>query len=147
MDKIQTLHFIEEARRIHESQMYKIEVLLSTKEIDNLLAVPKSECEFGKMLSSNEVFLRHILGTLFYENLDEIHSRWHSEYYKIYNIFFKKEKKGLLSKIMGSNKVSEMDIDKAKLYYSDLKITTAELIKVITQCQRRVFALSNSKFE
>ena len=147
MDKIQTLHLIEEAKKVHEGQMYKIEILLNGKEVDDLMAVPKSECEFGKMLYPNEAFLRHILGTLFYENLDTLHSRWHNEYFKIYEIFLKKEKKGLFSKLVGSNKISQMDIDKAKLYYSDLKITTAELIKVLTLSQRRVSALSNSKFE
>lgn len=147
MDKIQTLHLIEEAKKVHESQMYKIELLLAGKELDALMAVVASECEFGKILHSNEAFLRHVLGTLFYENLDMFHSKWHSEYLKIYEIFLKKEKKGLFSKLVGSNKVSQMDIDKAKLYYSDLKITTAELIKVLTLSQRRVSALSNSKFE
>jgi len=152
MNKVQTFELIEEMKKSNEFQMHKIELLLDGKEVDELTTVPKTECDFGKLLYPNELHLRNVLGSLFYEKIDFFHEKWHEEYNKIYKIFeeylkSKNEKKGFFSKLIGDKKVSEMDIDRAKLYYSELKATSTELIKTIEMCQRRVNALSESKFE
>ncbi len=152
MNKVQTLDLIEEMKKAHHSQMHKIDLLIDGKDVGELTTVAKTECDFGKLLYSNGEHLKNILGLIFYEKLEAFHDRWHVEYYKIYEIFesytkSKNEKKGFFAKFTGATKVSDMEIDKAKLYYSELKATTSELIKTIDMCQRRVSALSESKFE
>jgi len=152
MDKFQTLDLIEDMKKSHLSVMHKIEMLIDGRDVDELVAVAKTECDFGKFLYTNEEHLKDILGALFYTKLETLHEKWHMEYQKIYNIFenyikSKNEKKGFFAKLSGGVKVSEMDIDRAKLYYSDLKLTASELIKTIEMCQRRVSALSEGKFE
>ena len=152
MNKVQTVELIEDMKKLHESQMHKIELLLNSKEVDELTSVAKTECDFGKLLYKNEQHLKDILGALFFEKLEKLHERWHREYYNIYKIFkeyvdAKNAKKGFFSKIIGSKKITEMEIDKAKLYHSELKSTTTELIQTIDMCQRRVSALGNAKFE
>jgi len=152
MNKVQTLELIEDMRKSHELQMYKIDALLSGEEMQDLISTAKTECFFGKSLYLNEKHLKNVLGALFFEKLEHIHERWHVEYYKIYQIFegyikAKNEKKGFLSKIMGKKKIDEMELDKAKLYYSELKITTKELISILEMCVRRLSALNDSKFE
>ncbi len=151
MNKVQTLELMQDMKKSHESQMHKIELLLSGKDMQELVSKAKTECYFGKILYLNEEDLKNIVGTLFFEKLERIHARWHLEYYNIYKIFEEvvkanKEKKGFLSKIIGTKKVSEMDFDKAKLYYSELKIITKELISILEMCTRRINALSESKF-
>jgi len=152
MDKLQTLDLIEEMKQSHQLQMHKIELLIEGKDVDELTVVAKTECDFGKFLYTNEEHLKDILGLIFYEKLEKLHEKWHLEYLRIYEIFDeymknKNEKKGFFAKFTGSAKISEMDIDKAKLYYSELKATTSDLVKTIDMCQRRVSALSTSKFE
>ena len=147
MDKNATLEAIQKARIAHESQMQKIETLLNNEKVDNPTAVLKTECAFGKWLYAEDSNLKKILGALFYSNIEIAHAKWHSEYTRLFDIFFKDTKKvGLFSKLLGSSKVDGMDMDKAQLYYSELKNTTKELLKVLDVCERRVQALNESKF-
>ena len=78
--------------------------------------------------------------------LENLHTKWHVEYARIYEIFFKKKQKGFFSKIMGTHRVDEMEIDKAKLYYSELLVTTKELLKILDSSERRISALNDGKF-
>ena len=147
MTKDQMLDAIENAKTVHMQQMQKIESEIAGKKIDNPTALGKMDCACGVWFHANEAVMKEILGLQLFERLDEKHEQWHKDYASIYNIFFKKEeKKGLLSKIIGSSSSDSMKIDKAKLYYSDLKKDTQELLKVSDSALRRVAALNDSKF-
>ncbi|PHQ65468.1 MAG: hypothetical protein COB99_03845 [Sulfurimonas sp.] len=146
MDKTKTLESIQNARRAHEAQMSKIKAAINGDKVENPTAVAKTKCTFGKWLYNDENRLRDILGSLFYDNMEVLHAKWHTEYFKLFEIFFKEEKKGFFSKILGSSKVSEMELDKAKLYYSELEETTKELLKALGSSERRIGALPESKF-
>lgn len=150
MDKQSALESIEKATESHLHQMDKIRSLIAGKDIENPTAVSQTQCAFGKWLYGDDNHVQEILGVQFYENLETLHSSWHIQYFKIYNIFFKREDehKGLLTKFFGGgNKVSEMEIDKAKLYYAELKEVTDKLLKALAASKRRILALSDSKFE
>ncbi|WP_321777612.1 CZB domain-containing protein [Sulfurimonas sp.] len=146
MDKIKTLESIQNARRSHEAQMSKIKTAIDGDKVDDPTAVAKTKCAFGMWLYDDENHLRNILGSLFYDKMEELHAKWHNEYFKLFNIFFKEEKKSFFSKIIGSSNVSEMELDKAKLYYSELEETTQKLLKVLGSSERRISALPESKF-
>jgi len=146
MDKEKTIEAICNARKAHENQMKKIVTLLNGKEINNPTAVLKTECSFGKWLYSDDNNLKEILGAIFYNNLETLHAKWHVEYSRLFDIFFKNKKSGLFSKIFGTDKIEEMEIDKAKVYYSELKVTTEELLKAMASSLRRLEALREDKF-
>ena len=147
MDKTRTLESISSVRMAHQSQMKKIVMLIDGQKVDNPTAVSKTQCEFGKWLYAKDSNLKRIIGALFYDNLEIAHAKWHSEYTRLFKIFFKNElKQGFFSKLMGNPKISDMEMDKAKLYYSELSATTQELLKALDACERRVIALSESKF-
>ena len=150
MDKAQTLDLIDKIKTAHEQQMYKLELLLSGKEVEDITVLSKTECEFGKLLQKNEDLLRKIVGSLFYEQMDSTHAKWHEEYYKVFEIVKKyvgKTKKGFFSKLTNSKKLHGMELDKAKFYYSDLKLITNELLNTIDISKRRIAALAETKFE
>jgi len=140
------LEAIENAKTVHLVQMEKIASEIAGKKIDNPTALGKMECECGVWFHEHEKEMKAILGLQFFERLDKKHEKWHLDYANIYNIFFKEEKKGFLSKIIGSSKHDMMELDKAKLYYSELKADTQELLQVADAAIRRVSALSESKF-
>ena len=146
MDKAKTLESIQGARKALESQMDKIKTAINGGSVENPTALSKVKCEFGKWLYDENNHLRDILGSLFYDKLDILHSRWHSEYFKIFEICFKKEKQGFFSEMFGASKVSDMELDKAKLYYVELEVTTQELLKALSSSERRLSALQESKF-
>jgi len=148
VDKEKTIEAIVSARKAHENQMKKIVALLNGKTVSNPTAVLKTECDFGKWLYADNSNLKELLGSLFYTKLEHLHARWHIEYSRLFEIFFKNEKKsGFFSKMFGSDKVEDMELDKAKVYYSELKATTDELLKVIASSQRRIEALREDKFK
>lgn len=146
MDKTKTLESIQNARRAHEAQMDKIKAAIDGEKVDDPTAVAKTKCAFGMWLYDDENHLRNILGSLFYDNMEVLHDKWHTEYFRLFNIFFKEEKKTFLSRMIGSSKVSEMELDKAKLYYSELERTTKKLLKALGSSERRIGALPESKF-
>jgi hypothetical protein len=147
MDKNQTLEAMLKARKSHETQMTKIEAALNGERVENPTSVSKRSCNFGKLLYTEENHMEEILGELFYDRLEKAHAQWHLEYARIYNIFYKEEKKGFFSSLLGSSqKVDGLELDKAKLYYLELEETTKELLNVFGSCERRVSAMSEAKF-
>ena len=146
MDKNQTLAAIEMAKNSHENAMAKIETAMNGDKVDNPTPVAKTMCKFGKWLYAEENHLVDILGELFYNKLEKAHEQWHGEYVRIHSIFFKEKKSGFFSGILGGNKVDPLELDKAKLYYTELQVSTKELLSVLGSCERRVSAMSEARF-
>ena len=146
MDKNQTLEAMVAAKKSHETQMAKIEAAINGENVENPTAVAKTMCHFGKWLYAEENHIEEILGELFYEKLEKAHAQWHTEYVRVFNIFHKNKKSGFFAGLLGSNKVDDLEIDKAKLYYRELEVTTKELLHVLGSCERRISAMSEAKF-
>jgi hypothetical protein len=146
MDKKTTLAAIEKVKHSHEAQMTKIETLLDGLDVNNATPIAKSQCAFGQWLYAQDNHLEDILGTQFYAKLDSQHEQWHLQYVKIYNIFFKDKKTGFFAGLLGGNKVDDLLIDKAKMYYSELQPISDELIHTLDACHRRANAMSDTKF-
>ena len=146
MGKQKMLTALEDARKSHELQMRTIASMIKGREVSETLEVDKRKCKFGKWLYSEDNHLKSIIGSQFYAKLDEEHTRWHSECHKISEILSVKEKKGFISKLVGSNKEEQMKREKAGIYHEQLKIKTEELLKVLRSSQRRLEAISDSKF-
>lgn len=146
MKKNETLKAILSAKRAHLDRMNRIKTRLKGESEEELTMISKKECGFGAWFYSDDR-LKSMLGTQFYGNLESIHLKWHLEYRKLYELFYENtNKKGLFSKLMGKQKVSQMVLDKANLYYSDLEMTTNELVKAIDASYRRLNALNESYF-
>jgi len=146
MTKEQMIKDIEYAIHYHEDQMYKIEQLLNCVAIENPTAIAKSQCKLGQWLYTEENHLLEILGEQFYNKMEQTHAQWHIEYIKIHKIFFPKEKKGFFASLVNSRKVDPLEVDKAKLYYTELQKTTTELLHALASSNRRVHAMNESKF-
>ena len=147
MNKTQTIEAMEKARAVHIAQMDKIELVLKGKEVKNPTSVSQTKCAFGKWLYADENQLERIIGELFYTKLEKLHAKWHQEYFRIYELCFKGEKKGFFSKMMGSKALEPMVLDKVKFYYTELQETTDDLLKVLATSQRRIEAMNESRFD
>ena len=147
MKKSEMIAAIENAKLTHQEQMHKIELVISGEEVENPTPVSKIECQCGEWFNGNREAIIEILGLQLYERLDKSHEKWHLDYVNIYNLFFKEEKKkGLMKKLFSFTDNREMKVDKAKLYYIELKKDTEELLNITESALRRVSALSNTKF-
>ncbi len=146
MDKAHTIQSIINITKDHNLKMRIIQDALKGQKIYETAPNEAKVCMFTIWLRDENKYLKEILGTLFFDNLKKFHTMWYSEYIKIYNIFFKEEEKGILSRLLHAPKASEMDIDKAKLYYLDLEKYSQELLRSLASSQRRLQALNESKF-
>lgn len=146
MNKEETLESINKAIESHKNQMQKIEAMIDGAKVNNPTAVSKTECAFGKWLYNEDNRIQKILGSQFYNNVENLHSQWHLEYKRIFDIFQNTQKKGFFSKMIGSGSINSMEQDKARLYHSELLDTTENLLKALESSQRRISALSDTKF-
>jgi len=147
MNKSQMLDALENTKQLHMNQMEKIEHLLNGDKVSNPTPVGKVECECGVWFYKHQDFMVKVLGAQLFERLDTLHEKWHYDYVRIYEIFFKKQKTGFFSKLTGGDKIDPLEFDKAKLYFSELNETTKSLLQVADVAVRRVTALNESKFE
>lgn len=144
MNKQKTLESLEHSKRSLEFNMQTIKSLLDEKNVASIPSVYKISSHFGKWLYDENNNLKNLLGPIFYKDLDAYNSLWHEEYRKIYIIFFgEPNNSGKIKK----NKVSQMDIDKCKLYYSEMQTTTNKLLKALASSKRRLEALAEEKFK
>ncbi len=147
MDKNISLQAIQNARKIHEEQMTKIEDAIAGNFVEDPTKPIKTECTFGMWLYDENLHVKEILGAQFFNTIETNHTKWHNEYLEVFNILFKNQKKqGFLSKMMKTKAIDPMELDRAKAYYADLKITSAELLKIVDASQRRMDAMSEAKF-
>ena len=146
MNKEKTIEGLVRAKQVHKMQIKKIKTLVNGVWINNPTSVEKTECDFGKWLYDENNHIKELLGVLFYTNIETLHSRWHMEYTNIYDMLYRKKKSGFFTSMFSSAKATDMELDKAKLYYSELEITTSELLKIIELSEVRLNALPKSKF-
>jgi len=147
MTKSQSIEAIDNARLAHIQQMDKIEAILHGQNVDNPTSVSKMKCDFGQWLYGKEnESIQSILGAQFYEQLDVMHERWHSEYAKIYDILFKEKKQGLFSKMFNKNKIDSLTVDRVTIYYVELQETTKQLLHILDKSKRRMEAINESKY-
>ena len=146
MNKQETIEAIEHARKAHIEQMDKIKLLIEGKHVDNLTPVLKTKCAFGHWLYGDKKSIKNILGVQFYDNLDAVHEEWHIQYAKIYAIFADEKEERFFSKLFKMHKIDELEMEKAKVYYKDLEEITKNLLRALDASERRVQALSPSKF-
>jgi hypothetical protein len=146
MNKEQALDDIHKAKSALEIQMRKIEELIKGRDIPNPIAAAKEKCEFGKWLYSYDNHMKIILGELFYNRLEQLHKRWFVDYMKIFDMFIHEDKKNFISKLLHSENIDPLELDKAKLYFVELSETTQELFLALDKSERRLNALNESKF-
>ncbi len=147
MTKLHIIHAIESAESYHEEQLQKVSMLLEGKKIKNPTPLSKEACNFGKWLYSEAKDIQKIIGSQFYDNIELMHGFWHTEYKKIYEIFYDSEKNSIMTFLFGNRKnVKPEMLQRAKEYYQELQEITHNLLKALNVSKRRVLALGESSF-
>ena len=131
-----------EVKKYHQRQTRKIKLLMIDVQVEGIAPINKKESFVGQWFYEQPLS-REYLGSQLYEQLEMLHTQWHMHYAKIYQIFFKKS--GFFKKL-SQQKPSEFELDKAKAYYGDLEIVSEEFLSTISTCEKRLHALSESKF-
>ena len=141
-DKTKYIQDFENIKKQHQQQLLQIEFLLNNNRTKETIDKKDTFCSFNEW--ALDPALEKLLGLQIYQKLLTAHSQWHTYYQKILQILFE-ENTGTFRKLF-SSKPSAQAIDKAKAYFDDLQQATNALEHAIVVCERRLNALSASKF-
>ncbi|BDY13120.1 hypothetical protein [Hydrogenimonas cancrithermarum] len=130
MKKEDAVKHIEAAITAHERQLKTSRFMAYGMKVDEKdAALHEKVCSFGAWLYENIEWLKRFFGASTIEEIEKLHSLWHNENRKIYDLYLKKNTKGLLGKLFGPSGIEKGDIDRAKAYYADLKSVSDALLK------------------
>ncbi|HFB53382.1 MAG TPA: hypothetical protein ENJ67_01500 [Sulfurimonas autotrophica] len=148
MTKKQILHAIEHAYEYHVEQMEKVTLLVEGNKVKNPTPRMKNECDFGKWLYGDASRIKRLLGLQFYKDMELIHEFWHIEYEKIYDLYYRDDEDGLLTKIFGNRRrLSEEEREEVQEYYQALSRATDDLLDALSASKRRILALKEYIFK
>ena len=148
MTKKQILHAIEHAYEYHVEQMEKVTLLVEGNKVKNPTPRMKNECDFGKWLYGDASRIKRLLGLQFYKDMELIHEFWHIEYEKIYDLYYRDDEDGLLTKIFGNRRrLSEEKREEVQEYYQALSRATDDLLDALSASKRRILALKEYIFK
>jgi magnesium-transporting ATPase (P-type) len=151
-NKTQCLENLQQAENSHKQAMHNLDIFLRSYALnpvtfESKTPLNKTECLFGQWFYTQKEIKSH-LGVQLYEKIDALHTNWHQQYAKIYEIFFQdNKKKSFLGKLFHKNNISESELDRAKAYYDDLQTITNSLLNQLQVAKRRITAMSDSKFD
>jgi hypothetical protein len=147
MTKLDIIHTIEDAEIYHQEQLQKVSRLLGGEKLKNLTPVDKDTCNFGVWLYTDGRLVEKLLGLQLYENMELMHTFWHAEYKKIYEIFYDTKKHRILTFFVGNKRqVSSVMLQKAKVHFLELQEITKNLLKALYVVKKRVLALGDNCF-
>jgi hypothetical protein len=148
LDKAVTLRLLSDAKKGHVSWVHRAQLLIDGLPIDKD-AVPLScrDCEFGQWFYEHGQKLS-VLGNVPYLNeIEKVHFDTHDQYMKIYRIYFAKNSRSLLSKLLSSKKkISDEDKELAKEHFKKLQIASNQLLNLISKLEYRLSAIPESNF-
>ena len=115
MTKQECIHFLKQTQRSYNTHMSSIKY----SEKQNFsgykpLILNKEKSLAGKLLYENIKATKNIIGTIFYDELESLHSEWCEEYNKISNVYLKNTKKSFLF----GKRIDPMSKDKIKGLYN-----------------------------
>ncbi len=139
---------IKSARQSHTYQIQKIKFLVEGVPLkEDPTPLSYKECGFGSWMYRDEEQLRKLMGSKSFEEIEQQHILWHTEYQKIYRIYYGEAKKGLLARFTGGRpKVDSLQKDRAKAYFNDLQKLTYDLLQKLSALEQRIKLMPESYF-
>lgn len=143
--------YIDALKKVKRNQHSKLSAIQQVIEKalppNSLHSLQKEDGSLGGMLYASKEQTQTILGGIFYDELESLHTRWCEEYTKIYLFLNGQQKQGLISSVFHKKQITDFDRDKVLAYNDDLANTTEDISKIIDKALMRITALLDSKFE
>ncbi len=152
MNKQEALEHLRAAKSAHVKWVQKAKLLISGVEVDeNAIPVESTECAFGRWFYSDAQKLNALNNNPIEAmmQIEQLHFKLHDIYLNIFNIYFKKDKKGLFSILFGSKRknLSESEKEHAKELYEKLEDISSQLIEEINRLERRLISIPDEKMQ
>ncbi len=148
MNKEETLAHLRNAKKAHITWVQRAHALIEGLPIEKeQVPVGCTECKFGLWFYGEGQALGMIPNMDCLKEIEKLHFELHDIYMKIFKIYFSDEDRSLFSKFFGTRKkVTSLNQEMAKDYYTQLKAISEKLIEMIERLERRIFALQEGKF-
>lgn len=145
------LNQIQLARNAHIEWVNKAKFLIDGFHIqEEAIPLKSTECRFGKWFYSDGQKLSEIRNNPI-ESMNEVerlHFKIHDIYFNIFIIFYGKEKKSLISKVLSKRKkVTNEERLLAKEHFEDLQEVSKELIKTLNILEKRIKVIGEDEFK
>ena len=150
MEKKDIVEHLRVAKSAHIKWVQKAKLLINGLDVEEgAIPVDATECTFGKWFYSEGQILNALtnVDSEAIESIEDLHSKLHDEYLKIFNIYFNKAKAGFLCKLFGLKRrnVSDEEYYLARDYYNDLEKISKDLLKEINELEKKLIAVSGEE--
>jgi len=148
MKKEETLTHLRNAKKAHITWVHRAHALIEGLPVEKeQVPVSCTECKFGQWFYGEGQRLNMMPSMDCLKEIETLHFELHDTYMKIFKIYFSDDDRSFISKLFGTKKkISPMNHDIAKDYYTQLKATSEKLIAAIERLERRLFALQEGSF-
>ena len=152
MEKRDVVEHLRAAKAAHIKWVQKAKLLINGLDVEeDNIPVDATECKFGKWFYSEGQILNSLssIPSKEIDSIEELHSKLHDEYLKIFNIYFNKVKAGLLCKIFGLKRrnVTDEEHRLARDFYDSLEIISKDLLKEINILEKKLIAVSEEEIK
>ncbi len=125
---------IKQARQDHLDWVRRAKMLVEGLPVkEDSIPISTSECAFGRWFDANIkkfLVLKHFHKVI--DDIEEVHHALHKEYEFIYNVSFKKEENGFLSKIFSKEKSMPSEtLEMLKGHLASLLVISEKLTKLL----------------
>ena len=148
MGKNDCLNELENVKSRLFEQLNSIKYAINSgRHQDNIAPLSSENCAFCQMMQDNVEFRSSNMGVTLFNELENLHPSLHDEYNKTVDLLATPQSQGVVSKLIRSNKISALDIEKIKSYYDDTTQTSDKILIMLEKIIRRVQALNESRWE
>jgi hypothetical protein len=148
MEKKRVIQAIESAIESHRRQLKTSRLMAYGMKLNaEDAALQENQCLFGGWLYDNEKWLKRLFGIPAIDEIEKLHTMWHNENRKIYALYDKGRKRGILGRVFSSGSITEADMDRAKAYYADMQKISADLEKRMKLLLKRATSMPQSEYE
>ena len=142
MKKEHILKGIEYVRHIHKANLQHIEFCLRGMPLKEHPIPPSpAQCAINEWLINDAEALTPFFGVTFLKELVALHEQWHTEFAKIYTLYYPNENNGgFIGKFIKSKRkeLTPMELERARAYQTDLLQTSEVFLKKLSLLERRV---------
>lgn len=150
MERKDIVEHLRAAKAAHIKWVQKAKLLINGLDVpEGAIPVDSTECKFGKWFYSEGQILHSLtnVSPQAIKSIENLHSKLHDEYLKIFNIYFNKSKAGFLCKIFGIKRrnVSDQEYKFGQDYYAILENISKDLLEEIDKLEKKLIEVSEEE--
>lgn len=149
MDRNDILEHIKGARRAHQKWVESANAIVCDLAADtNDTPVDHTKCNFGRWFYSEGIKLAKLDKLDYIDQIDKKHQQLHTEYKKIYNIYFAQDNRSFFGKLFNTKPIIFYDDkQRAKRSCQELREISEELLNLLELLEKHIALLPRAELD